>query len=312
MTFVVIPILVGCLSVMTVRGRRESWPAGLPVARPRLVAAGGTYDGSRGRPSDAYVIQERLIAAAHGAGGTEHAHTAAALAMAAVVAARPQHAGTREKDLGECARAAHRAGRVAALPHTAGPASAEPGSALPDPAGPASGERGPTLPGAAGPGSGERGPTLSDSAGPGSGGSALPGSGGTGPVSSLDLVVLDQDQQPRLRYAHVGDGAIWHCAKGEEPRPLTAAHAFDGGPMTRGPGQAPALTPETGTLPLRSGDRVAIVTEGVTRAIGAARLKALLASGSSPAACLDRLYDEMAALEPEGDATVIIADVVTA
>ncbi|MEO3804992.1 protein phosphatase 2C domain-containing protein [Nonomuraea sp. B1E8] len=267
MFFVVIPILVGCLSVMTVRGRREGRPAGPPVARPRLVAAGGTYDGSRGRPSDAYVIQERLIAAAHGAGSAEHTHTAAALALASVVAARPQRAGTREKDLGECARAAHRAARAAALPHATGPAAS---------------------------------------------GSTPAGSAGTGPVSSLDLAVLDQDQQPRLRYAHVGDGAIWHCAKGEEPRPLTTAHGFDGGLTTRGSGLPAALTPETGTLPLRSGDRVAIVTEGVARALGAARLKALLASGSSPAACLDRLYDEMSALEPEGDATVIIADVVTA
>ncbi|MEO3789196.1 SpoIIE family protein phosphatase [Nonomuraea sp. B10E15] len=270
MFFVVIPILVGCVSVMTVRGRRESWPAGRPVARPRLVAAGGTYDGSRGRPSDAYVIQERLIAAAHGtgdAGGTGDAHTAAALALASVVAARPQRAGTREKDLGECARAAHRAARATGLPHATGPTAS---------------------------------------------GSTPAGSGGPGPVSSLDLVVLDQDQQPRLRYAHVGDGAIWHCAKGAEPRPLTTAHGSDGGLTTRGSGLPPAPTPETGTLPLRSGDRVAIVTDGVTRALGAARLKALLASGSSPAACLDRLYDEMSALEPEGDATVIIADVVTA
>ncbi|MEO3884320.1 hypothetical protein [Nonomuraea sp. B5E05] len=283
MFFVVIPILVSCLSVMTVRGRGESRPAGLPVARPRLVAAGGTYDGSRGRPSDAYVIQERLIAAAHGmgsagsAGSAEHAHTAAALALASVVAARPQRAGTREKDLGECAQAAHRAARAAALLHATDPATS--GST------PSAGPR----------------PAASGS---------VPG--GTGPVSSLDLVVLDQDQQPRLRYAHVGDGAIWHCAKGAEPRPLTTAHAFDGGTVTGGSGLPSALTPETGTLPLRSGDRVAIVTEGVTRALGAARLKALLASGSSPAACLDRLYDEMSALEPEGDATVIIADVVTA
>ncbi|TDE49740.1 hypothetical protein E1295_20205 [Nonomuraea mesophila] len=280
MTFVVIPILVGCLSVMTVRGRRESWQTGAPVARPRLVAAGGTYDGTRGQSSDAYVIQERLIAAAHGApapggaqstsgeggaGGTGNAdlaHTAAALALAAVVAARPQHAGAREADLGECTEAAHRAVRAAVECAPAGPGSSE--------------------------------------------------RDGHGVASSLDLVVLDQDEHSRLRYAHIGDGAIWHCAKGAEPRPITTAHVCDSGAMTRGLGLPAALAPEIGTLPLRSGDRVAIVTGGVTRALGTDRLEALLASRSSPAACLDRLYDEMAALEPEGDATVIIADVVTA
>ncbi|TDD25732.1 SpoIIE family protein phosphatase [Nonomuraea diastatica] len=248
-------------------------------------------------------VRPSFPTAAHCAGGAEHAHTAAALTLAAVVAAGPQHAGTREKDLGECAHAAHRTLRAAALHHAAGPATAASESTLPAGPDPSGSEA--TLP--AGPAT-----VASDSAGPGSGGSALPASGGTGLVSSLDLVVLDQDRQPRLRYAHVGDGAIWHCAKGEEPRPLTTANTFGGGPMTRGPGLLSTLTPETGTLPLRSGDRVAIVTAGLTRALGAARLKALLASGSSPAACLDRLYDEMAALEPEGDATVIVADVVTA
>ncbi|NBE97377.1 hypothetical protein FE391_30080 [Nonomuraea sp. KC401] len=311
MSFVVIPILVGCLSVMTVRDRRETWKAGLPAARPRLVAAGGTYDGTRGRPSDAYVIQERLIAAAHGTpvpgqdstrstssgggagetGDADLAHTAAALALAAVVAARPQHAGAREVDLGECTEAAHRAVRAAArcapAPH-------------PDPDTPAA-RSGGVEPGAAG--------THSVGTPAGSGPS---GRGGDRVVSSLDLVVLDQDEHPRLRYAHVGDGAIWHCAKGAEPRPITTAHVCDRGTMTRGLGLPSALAPEIGTLPLRSGDRVALVTGGVTRALGTNRLKALLASGYSPAACLDRLYDEMAALEPEGDATAIIADVVTA
>ncbi|MEU6714330.1 hypothetical protein ABZ897_22925 [Nonomuraea sp. NPDC046802] len=58
MTLVAISILVGCLSVMTVRGRQGSWPQGMPVARPRLMAVGGTSEGSQGQPSDAYVIQE--------------------------------------------------------------------------------------------------------------------------------------------------------------------------------------------------------------------------------------------------------------
>ncbi|MGP3956727.1 hypothetical protein ACTWPT_12060 [Nonomuraea sp. 3N208] len=61
MTFFVISFLVGCLSVMTVRGKRGKWPPGMPVTRPRLVAVGassGTYEGTHGRASDAYVVQE--------------------------------------------------------------------------------------------------------------------------------------------------------------------------------------------------------------------------------------------------------------
>ncbi|MEV0385934.1 protein phosphatase 2C domain-containing protein [Nonomuraea sp. NPDC050643] len=254
MTLFVITILLGCLSVMTVRGRRGNWPAGMPVSRPRLVAVGGTYDGSHSRPSDAYVVQERLIAAARGVGGTELAHTAAALALGAVVAARPQHTGTRESDLDECVQVAHRAVRTSAL----------------------------------------RNPATPDL------------------VSTLDLVVLDRGESPRLRFAHVGNGAIWHCPRGGEPRPLTTPHAFEDGPLLRGVGLPSALNPEVGIVVLRPGDRVVIVTDGAVRALGVTRMKELLSDAASPVACLDRLYDEMAAAEPKDDATIVIADFVTA
>ncbi|MGW0810178.1 SpoIIE family protein phosphatase [Nonomuraea sp. NPDC002799] len=254
MTIIVISILIGCLSVMSVRGRRGDWPSGMPVARPRLMAVGGTYEGSQGQPSDAYVIQERLVAAAHGAGGTELGHTAAALALGAVVAARPQHTGTREQDLDECAQAAHRAVRTAALSN-------------------------PTTPGL---------------------------------ISTLDVIVLDQGESPRLRFAHVGNGVIWHCAKGGQPQPLTTRHCFGDGEPLRGVGLPCSLNPEVGSVALRPGDRVVVVTDGVIRALGLPRLKALLTDGASAAACLDLLYDEMAAAEPEADATVVIADFVSA
>ncbi|MFF4622133.1 PP2C family protein-serine/threonine phosphatase [Nonomuraea jabiensis] len=250
MTLLVISILVGCLSVMTARGRRGNWPAGMPVARPRLVAVGGTYEGSRGRPSDAYVVQERLVAAAHGAAGGGPAHTAATLALGAVVGARPQY----QEDLEECAQAAHRAVRTASLR--------------------------------------------------GGAGSAL--------VTSLDVIVLEPGESPRLRFAHVGDGAIWHCRKGAQPRPLTTSHSFGDGPPLRGIGLPSELNPEVGAVPLRPGDRVVVVTSGAIRALGAARLKELFTEGMSPSACLDRLYDEMAAADPKDDATVIIADYATA
>ncbi|GAA4987125.1 serine/threonine protein phosphatase PrpC [Nonomuraea thailandensis] len=251
MTVFVITFLLGCLSVMTVRGRQGNWPAGMPVARPRLVAVGGTYEGGQGRPSDAYVVQERLIAAARGVGGGDAAHAAAALALGAVVAARPQHG---DEGLDDCAQAAHRAVRNAAL-------------------------RDPAM------------PEL---------------------VSTLDLVVLERAENPRLRFAHVGDGEIWHCPKGGEPHRLTTPHVFGEGPPLRGVGLPPALNPETGSVALRPGDRVAIVTEGAVKALGTARMRELFTGGASPAACLDRMYDEMAAVEPKGDATVIIAEFVTA
>ncbi|NJP95806.1 SpoIIE family protein phosphatase [Nonomuraea sp. FMUSA5-5] len=251
MTAFVITVLLGCLSVMTVRGRQGNWPAGMPVARPRLVAVGGTYEGGLGRPSDAYVVQERLIAAARGVGGGETAHAAAALTLGAVIAARPQYG---EEGLDECAQAAHRAVRTASL----------------------------------------RDPAVPDL------------------VATLDLVVLERAESPRLRFAHVGDGEIWHCPKGAEPRRLTTPHVVGEGPPVRGVGLPPALNPELGTVTLRPGDRVAIVTHGAVKALGAARVKELLAGGASPAACLDRMYDEMAAMEPKGDATVIIAEFVTA
>ncbi|MFI7469065.1 PP2C family protein-serine/threonine phosphatase [Nonomuraea sp. NPDC049646] len=254
MTVFSISILLGCLSVMAVRGRRGDWPPGMPAARPRLVTAGGTYDGSHGHPSDAYVVQERVIALADGQGGTEVAHTAAALALGAVVAARPQHSARREEDLDECAQAAHRAVRRAAL-------------------------RTPSRP-------------------------AL--------VTTMDLLVLVPGETPCLRFAHVGNGAIWHCAKGGKPRRLTTSHSFDDGPLLRGIGLASTLNPEVGTVPLRPGDRVAVVTDGVLKALGEHRLTELLAVGPSPAACLDRLYDEVAAAAPKDDATMVVADFVTA
>ncbi|WP_336204216.1 PP2C family protein-serine/threonine phosphatase [Nonomuraea sp. LPB2021202275-12-8] len=253
MTFIVVTILISCLSAMAVHGRRGAWPPGLPTARPRLVAVGGTYEGSHGQPSDAYVIQERLIATADGAGGRDLGQAAAALALGAVVAARPQHTVRREADMDGCAQAAHRAVRTAAAST----------------------------------------PAMS------------------GLVSTLDLIILEPGERPCLRFAHVGDGAIWHCPKGAKPRPLTTAHTFDDGTSLRGIGLASALDPHIGTVPLRAGDRVVIVTDGVTRAIGVPRLTELLTDGSSPAVCLDRLYDEMAAVEPKEDATVVIADFVT-
>ncbi|MCK2220167.1 serine/threonine-protein phosphatase [Actinomadura sp. ATCC 31491] len=253
MTFFVISILIGCLSVMTVQGRRGKWPPGMPVTRPRLVAVGGTYEGTHGRPSDAYVVQERLVATADGGAGAELGHAAAALALAAVVAARPQHAGTREQDLDDCAQAAHRAVRNAAL-------------------------RNPAM------------PEL---------------------TSTLDLIVLDPGESPRLRFAHVGNGAIWHCPRGGTPAPLTTSHCFDDGPPLRALGRPTALNAEVGTVAVRPGDRVVIVTDGVVRALGAQRLTELLDAAAPPVACLDRLYDELAAVEPKDDATVVIADFVT-
>ncbi|MFI6924671.1 SpoIIE family protein phosphatase [Nonomuraea spiralis] len=254
MTFFSISILLGCLSVMAVRGRRGGWPPGMPAARPRLVTAGGTYDGSHGHPSDAYVVQERLIALADGQGGTEVAHTAAALALGAVVSARPQHAARRDEDMDECAQSAHRALRRAAL-------------------------RAPSRPGL---------------------------------VTTLDLLVLDAGETPCLRYAHVGNGVIWHCSKGGKPRQLTTSHSFDDGPLLRGIGLASTLNPEIGSVPLRPGDRVAVVTDGVVKALGIHRLTELLAVGPSAAACLDRLYDEISAAAPKDDSTIVVADFVTA
>ncbi|TXK42445.1 SpoIIE family protein phosphatase [Nonomuraea sp. C10] len=236
MTLISISILISCLSVMAVRGRRGPWPPGIPVARPRLSAAGGTYEGSNGRPSDVYVIQERLIAVADGGGRGRRGHTAAALALGAVVAARPQTAGTEEEDLGGCARAARDELSLA-----------------------------------------ER-------------------------ATGLDLIVLDAGERPRLRYAHVGGGAIWYCAKGGRPRRLT----------THGDGPVGTAEPEVGSVPLHQGDRIVVVTNGVVTALGAERMTALFADGRSPASCLDQLYDEMSVVEPEEDATVLVADFVTA
>ncbi|MDA0638157.1 SpoIIE family protein phosphatase [Nonomuraea sp. MCN248] len=237
MTLISISILISCLSVMAVRGRRGPWPPGLPVARPRLSAAGGTYESSHGRRSDEYVIQERLIAVADGGGRGRPGHTAAALALGAVVAARPQMAGTRAEELGSCARTAWRTE-----------------------------------------------PALAEEA------------------TGLDLIVLDVDEHPRLRYAHVGGGAIWHCAKGGRPRRLTAA----------GTGRTGTPAPEIGSVPLRQGDRVVVVTDGVVRALGLERLMTLFADGRSPTACLDQLYDELSVLDPVEDATMIVADFVSA
>jgi serine/threonine protein phosphatase PrpC len=252
MTFIVVTILASCLSAMAVHGRRRSWPPGLPPARPRLVAVGGTYEGSHGHPSDAYVIQERLIAAADG-GGAELCQSAAAMTLGAVVAARPQHPGKREEDMTDCAQVAHHAVRTAAMST----------------------------------------PTMS------------------GLSSTLDLIILDPGERPCLRYAHVGDGAIWHCAKGTEPRLLTTSRAPGDGSRPHGIGLASGPGPQVGTVALRPGDRVVIVTDGVIQALGVPRLTALIAEGASPAVCLDRVYDEMAAVEPKDDATVIIADFVT-
>ncbi|RVX38529.1 hypothetical protein EDD27_0842 [Nonomuraea polychroma] len=36
MTLFVISFLIGCLSVMTVRGKRGNWPPGMPVTRPEV------------------------------------------------------------------------------------------------------------------------------------------------------------------------------------------------------------------------------------------------------------------------------------
>ncbi|WP_327584101.1 protein phosphatase 2C domain-containing protein [Nonomuraea sp. NBC_00507] len=251
MTLFVISFLIGCLSVMTGRGKRGQWPPGMPVTRPRLVAVGGTYEGVHGRASDAYVVQERLVAVADGAAGAEPGHTAAAVALGAVVAARPQRAGRREEDLDECAQTAHRALRTAALREPAG----------------------------------------------------------RDLVSTLDVIVLDPGESPRLRFAHVGNGAIWHCVKGAAPVPLTTAHSFGDGPLLRGLGLPSALNPEVGAVSIHPGDRVVIVTDGVVRALGPQRMAELFTAGSSPAACLDRIYDELAAADPKEDATVIIADV---
>ncbi|MBT2227915.1 SpoIIE family protein phosphatase [Nonomuraea sp. NEAU-A123] len=247
MTFIVITILLSCLSVMAVRGHRGTWPPGMPVARPRLSAVGGTYEGSHRRPSDAYVIQERLIAAASGADG----NPSAALALGAVVAARPHYAGTQEADMDNWAQAVHHSVRTASL----------------------------------------RDPATS------------------GLVSTLDLIILDLEDSPCLRFAHVGDGAIWHCARSEPPHPLTTPRSLADGSVPREIGLA--YDPQVGTVSLRPGDRVVIVTNGAIRALGVPRMRELFAGGPSPAACLDRVFDEMAAVEPKDDATVVIADYVT-
>ncbi|HUR04082.1 MAG TPA: SpoIIE family protein phosphatase [Nonomuraea sp.] len=265
MTFIVITILLSCLSVMAVRGQRGTWPPGMPVARPRLSAVGGTYEGSRRRPSDAYVIQERLVAAASGAddeadceasGGADggaDGQTSAAVALGAVVAGRPHYTGMREVDMDDWVQAVHRSVRAASL----------------------------------------RDPATS------------------GLVSTLDLIILDPEDGPCLRFAHVGDGAIWHCAKSEPPQPLTTPHSLADGSPARGIGLASGLDPQVGTVSLRPGDRVVIVTNGAIRALGVPRMTELFAGGASPGACLDRMFDEMAAVEPKDDATVVIADFVT-
>ncbi|MEU7835127.1 SpoIIE family protein phosphatase [Nonomuraea sp. NPDC049129] len=275
MTFIVIAILITCLSVMAIRGQRGTWPPGMPVARPRLSAVGGTYEGSHGRPSDAYVIQERLIATASGGqlgdhdggqgggwgGGQLGDVSAAAVALGAVVAARPRYGAARKVDMNGWAQAVHHSVRTAA----------------------------------------QLDPATS------------------GLVNTLDLIILDAADSPCLRFAHVGNGAIWHCPKSARPQPLTTSHSFeDGSPYSlddgspqRGLGLASALSPQVGTVSLRPGDRVVIITNGAIRALGASRMTELFAGGPSPAACLDRVFDEMAAVEPKDDATVVIADFVT-
>lgn len=130
-------------------------------------------------------------------------------------------------------------------------------------------------------------------------------------ASTLDLIVLDGGESPRLRFAHVGNGAIWHCPRGGTPAPLTTAHSFDDGPPLRALGRSSALNAEVGAVAVRPGDRVVMMSDGVVQALGVKRVTELLTGGASPVACLDRLYDELAAVEPKEDATVVIADFVT-
>ncbi|MEU6714322.1 hypothetical protein ABZ897_22885 [Nonomuraea sp. NPDC046802] len=67
-----------------------------------------------------------------------------------------------------------------------------------------------------------------------------------------------------------------------------AAVTHDAAPLPRGIGLPSALNPELGTVSLRPGDRIVVLTGGALKALGAPRLTDLIADGTSPVALRSR------------------------
>jgi hypothetical protein len=125
----------------------------------------------------------------------------------------------------------------------------------------------------------------------------------SGLVSTLDVIALTQPdhEYARLRYVHVGSGAIWWCPYGGAPELLTTPHSFGDGPLLRGVGLGAVLNPDSGVLSPCQGDRVVLVSGA-----GSGRAGAVLAglAGTTAGDCLDRLLAELG-----DDCTAVVADI---
>ncbi|MGF1453139.1 MAG: PP2C family protein-serine/threonine phosphatase [Opitutales bacterium] len=137
----------------------------------------------------------------------------------------------------------------------------------------------------------------------------------------------------RVHFAHVGDSRIYYVAAGQKaPRQLTEDHTFVGQLVRTGRisptqakvhpqrnvlqqalgGQATRIEPQLGTVYLSPGDRLILVSDGVSGVIGDPSLAALAAAPNalrkeeSPA---ERLVHEAIANHSRDNATAIVVEV---
>ncbi|MGI8333748.1 PP2C family protein-serine/threonine phosphatase [Actinomadura scrupuli] len=133
-----------------------------------------------------------------------------------------------------------------------------------------------------------------------------------GMATTLDVVLLDTDgREPLLRFAHVGNGALWHWADGVAPRLLTTPHSA-GDTLLRGIGLVADVPPGLDQAQVKPGDRFLLCTDGVTRELGDTGLAALLTeqTGRTAEECAQHVLDAAFMAGTRDDATVVVLEIV--
>jgi len=106
---------------------------------------------------------------------------------------------------------------------------------------------------------------------------------------------------------HVGDSRCYLLAGGEELRPVTEDHGA-GGYLTQALGLERGIKPDVAQVPLASGDRLLLCTDGLTNMVEDARIAAILRETDGAQAACDRLT--AAALDAGGvdNVTLVVID----
>ncbi|ABW09655.1 protein serine/threonine phosphatase [Parafrankia sp. EAN1pec] len=136
-----------------------------------------------------------------------------------------------------------------------------------------------------------------------------------GMACTLDVVILGRQQSTgeTLFIAHVGDSSVWLQPQKGRPRQVTTPHAIKNGPLLNAIGLADRIEADILREAVRSGDRVILASDGITKVMTPEQLLGLMTElgPEPPERAADALVEAALLAGARDDTTIVVADLVS-